>query len=97
MKNFLLGTVAIVSIGAAMPASAADLPVKAPMMSAPAVGYNWTGLYIGAHLGGAFDGSDFFGNDNAQLMGGGQIGRDYQFAPSTATMDTRSAAASNTC
>jgi outer membrane immunogenic protein len=39
------------------------------------------GLYIGAHIGGAFAGSDFFGNDDSQLMGGGQIGMDYQFAP----------------
>ena len=83
MKTFLLGTIAVISLSAALPAYAADLPVKAPqMMPAPAVGYNWSGLYIGAHVGGAFAGSDFFGNDNAQLMGGGQIGMDYQFAPS---------------
>jgi outer membrane immunogenic protein len=81
MKRLLLGTIAVISLGAAMPAYAADLPVKAPMMSAPAPGYSWTGLYIGAHVGGAFAGSDFFGNDDAQLMGGGQIGMDYQFAP----------------
>ena len=59
MKKLLLGTIAVISLGAAMPAYAADLPVKAPMMSAPAPGYSWTGLYIGAHVGGAFAGSDF--------------------------------------
>jgi outer membrane immunogenic protein len=60
---------------------AADMPVKAPPRIAEAATYNWTGLYIGGHIGGAFAGSDFFGNDGARFMGGGQIGFDYQFAP----------------
>jgi outer membrane immunogenic protein len=48
-------------------AQAADMPLKAPPV-APPVMYNWTGFYIGAHIGGAFrdrNGNDRFvdGND----------------------------------
>ena len=56
MKKFLLGTVALVALGATVPALAADLPVrntpytKAPAYVAPI--YNWTGFYIGGHVGG---------------------------------------------
>jgi opacity protein-like surface antigen len=46
-QNVALATVAV--IGFASLASAADLPVKAPVYKAPAVAplYNWTGPYIG--------------------------------------------------
>ena len=63
---------------------AADLPrqvyTKAPASVAPPA-FSWTGFYLGAHVGGAFAGSNPFGNSDARLMGGGQIGADYQFAP----------------
>jgi outer membrane immunogenic protein len=55
MKRILLASAAAVAIAA--PAFAADLPVAAPMpYKAPAyvAGYNWTGFYIGANLGGGF-------------------------------------------
>jgi outer membrane immunogenic protein len=56
MNHKLLGTVAAVAIVTAIagPAMAADLPVKAkPLLPAPApVVVNWTGLYIGGHVGG---------------------------------------------
>src|SRR5262249_29876509 len=37
-------------------ATAADMPVKAPVAPAPAAiaAYNWTGFYIGAHGGGGW-------------------------------------------
>jgi outer membrane immunogenic protein len=38
------------SAGAAQSASAADMPVKAPVAVAPAA-YNWTGFYIGGNVG----------------------------------------------
>ncbi len=89
MKKFLLGTVALVALGATVPALAADLaarPVytKAPAYLAPI--YNWTGFYIGGHIGGAFDGNNGFagtGNDgnDGRFLGGVQVGADYQFAP----------------
>ncbi len=62
MKKFLLGTVALVALGTAS-AFAADLPArtytKAPAY-APAPMYNWTGIYVGGHIGAAFGGDDGF-------------------------------------
>jgi outer membrane immunogenic protein len=83
MKKFLLGTAALVAF--AGPAFAADMPArtytKAPAYTAPAVVYNWTGFYIGGHVGGAFtDGTNLLGSD-ARFLGGVQGGFDYQFAP----------------
>jgi outer membrane immunogenic protein len=70
-------------LASASTALAADLPPRAEtrptMVAAPA--FNWTGLYLGAHLGGTFAADDIFGNNDARLMGGGQIGVDFQFAP----------------
>jgi len=60
MKKFLLGTVALVALGATVPALAADLAprtyTKAPAYAAPI--YNWTGFYIGGH-GGIQGGADY--------------------------------------
>jgi outer membrane immunogenic protein len=90
MKKFLLGTVALVALGATVPALAADLGArpyynKAPTYAAPI--YNWTGFYIGGHVGGAFSSDNNFnglvtGNNNSgRFLGGLQGGADYQFAP----------------
>jgi outer membrane immunogenic protein len=43
------------SLGFAQAASAADMPVKAPMM-APA--FSWTGFYAGVHAGGSWSAGD---------------------------------------
>ena len=86
LKNLLIRSVALLSIGTA--ASAADLPVKAPPPPPPPALWNWTGLYLGAHTGGALDlsnvsnpyGPTLFG-DNIRSPGpllGGQIGYDWQ-------------------
>ena len=53
---------------------------KAPAYAA--LIYNWTGFYIGAHLGGAFAGDNSFGGSDGSFLGGLQGGADYQFAPS---------------
>ena len=89
MKKFLLATVALVALGAAVPALAADMGArqaytKAPPAYAPI--YNWTGFYIGGHLGGAFDGNNSFtgtttSSNDGRFLGGLQGGADYQFAP----------------
>ncbi|MDB5638645.1 MAG: hypothetical protein JWP51_3553, partial [Bradyrhizobium sp.] len=54
MKRILLGAAAIIAFAA--PAFAADMPArtytKAPAYTAPEAIYNWTGFYIGGHLGG---------------------------------------------
>jgi outer membrane immunogenic protein len=90
MKKFLLGTVALVALGATVPALAADLGARPAYTKAPAYVaqpiYNWTGFYIGGHVGGAFDGNNSFtgtlGNgSNGRFLGGLQAGADYQFAP----------------
>ena len=56
MKKLLLGAAACIVFAA--PAFAADLPArtytKAPAYTAPQAVYNWTGFYIGGHIGGAF-------------------------------------------
>jgi outer membrane immunogenic protein len=86
MKKLLLGTVALVALGAA-PALAADLAArpytKAPAYAAPV--YNWTGFYVGGHIGGAFGGDNTFAgvtsSNDGRFLGGVQVGADYQFAP----------------
>jgi outer membrane immunogenic protein len=91
MKKLVLGTIGLMALSiASVPASAADLAArpytKAPMM-APAPIYNWTGFYIGGHVGGAFGGDNnilapgFGSGNDGRFMGGGQIGYDTQFAP----------------
>ena len=90
MKKFFLATVALALVGAAAPALAADLGArpyyqKAPAYAAPI--YNWTGFYIGGHLGGAFSSDNNFSglstgnNSNGRFLGGIQGGYDYQFSP----------------
>jgi outer membrane immunogenic protein len=91
MKKILLASVAFLGMAAIVPAQAADLAArpytKAPAYT-PAPIYNWTGFYIGGHIGGAFGGSNnvlapgFITNNNdGRFMGGGQIGYDTQFSP----------------
>jgi len=83
---------ALIGIGAA---SAADLPrpyTKAPVV-VPAI-YTWTGCYVGGNLGGGWQRttatdvdpsnagafSDAGTDRGSGVVGGGQIGCDYQFA-----------------
>jgi outer membrane immunogenic protein len=93
MKKILLAaTVAALASTSAFAADMAARPyIKAPVY-APAPVYNWTGFYIGGHVGAAFGGDDGYTSDfpagtlassnrDAAFMGGGQIGADYQFAP----------------
>lgn len=93
MKRFalLLASVAFVT-----PALAADViyeepPAPAPMVEA-APQYNWSGFYVGAQAGVAFnrdsgafssDNTSFAGgNDDSEtgFIGGGHVGYDYQFS-----------------
>jgi outer membrane immunogenic protein len=86
MKRILLGGVALMALGTAS-AFAADLRTKAPP-PVPKPIYNWTGFYVGGHLGGAFPSDTHFnglatGNNNqdGRFLGGVQAGYDWQFAP----------------
>ena len=89
MKKFLLGTVALIALGATVPALAADMAARPYTKAAPAAYapiYNWTGFYIGGHIGGAFGGSNGFAgttgtSNDGRFLGGLQGGADYQFAP----------------
>jgi outer membrane immunogenic protein len=75
-------------------AFAADLPAAAPIPPPtylPPV-YNWTGFYIGGNIGAGWNGlsdantnfsdtlgSSFSAGTNAQFLGGGQVGVNYEF------------------
>ncbi|XUM19648.1 outer membrane protein [Bradyrhizobium oligotrophicum S58] len=102
MRRFLLANLAALAATLAGPAVAADMPLKAETPFAAR--FNWTGCYLGGHLGGGFARKDI--TDPVQLVQdsfggagftpgvtsvnpgpagaviGGQIGCDYQFAPS---------------
>ena len=87
MKKCLFAVVATAAIGVATAAPAADLGARgynrAPAYAAPL--YNWTGFYLGAHIGGAFSGGTSFNglvlsDYDARLLGGVQTGVDWQFA-----------------
>jgi len=82
MKKLLLGATAFMAFAA--PAFGADLPnrtyTKAPAYTAPEIVYNWTGFYLGGHVGGAFPGSNGLESSDARFLGGVQGGFDYQFA-----------------
>jgi outer membrane immunogenic protein len=92
MNKLLLATaaVAFATVGAA---SAADLPVKAPPMMAPAPAASWTGCYISGGIGYGFwkqEENEFgvgFNTATYTIGGSGWLGRagigcDYQVAPS---------------
>src|SRR3954468_9209316 len=72
MKKLLLAGAALASLMTA--ASAADLAAR-PYTKAPALSpaINWSGFYIGAMGGYAFDG------DNGGGFGGGTVGPTWQF------------------
>ena len=84
MKKIHLAASALLMMTAA--ASAADLPMKAPIM--PATVYSWTGWYIGGNIGGggattAFGDPCFYCSSanitDGFFTGGIQTGYNYQF------------------
>lgn len=93
-KGFLLATTGGFA-AAVSGAQAADLPAKAPrMVPAPAPIASWTGFYVGLHAGAVWqmantdyaNGTEGGGGGSARghetgFIGGGQIGYNYQIAP----------------
>jgi outer membrane immunogenic protein len=97
----LISSLAVQSLAAicvAAPAFAADLPARqygkaAPMISPMSV-YDWSGFYVGANVGGAWDNGTatnaaldgtFVSSGTARnsgVIGGGQIGYNYMVSPS---------------
>ena len=56
------GLMVAVMLGLAVASNAADLPLPAKELP-PARGYVWTGFYVGANVGGAWDPVDYSGSD----------------------------------
>jgi outer membrane immunogenic protein len=88
VKKILVAGVAAAAFCSA-PAIAADMPMKAAPMAAPAA-FSWTGCYLGGNVGGAWGrDSDWefeLGGTGGHpkysgAIGGGQIGCDYQNGP----------------
>ena len=84
MKRYLAAMLITAAVGTA---NAADMPTKAPVAPVYAAPFNWTGFYIGAHVGsgwsteewGFADGGSAVGNFNLNgFLGGGQIGYNWQ-------------------
>jgi outer membrane immunogenic protein len=72
MRNTLIAafacTTALVSAGAASAADLAARPyVKAPIYAEPL--FNWTGFYVGGHIGGAWTNEQFANNGNSGGFG----------------------------
>jgi outer membrane immunogenic protein len=90
-KFFLAASAALATLVMAAPASAADIPVKARPLPPPPV-FSWTGFYIGVHVGAGFGtkeweqffsegtevGNTFSSHTVNGILGGGQIGFNYQ-------------------
>jgi outer membrane immunogenic protein len=92
MKRIILAATGVIGLGASY-ALAADLPVKSVPVPSPV--YNWTGIYVGGHIGFGFDtidstaisgggafppGFTFLKESDFGFLGGGQIGFNYQVA-----------------
>jgi outer membrane immunogenic protein len=75
MKKTAIFAAAFAALVLAAPAQAADMPIKGPVYKAAPAVFDWTGLYIGGHIGwGTENGSDASG-----VIGGVQIGYNWQF------------------
>jgi len=62
MKKLLVAGIAAAAFSCA-PALAADLPVKAPAYRpTPVALFNWTGFYVGGHVGGGWNSGNVTGN-----------------------------------
>jgi len=83
MKKFLLAAAATAIFVA--PAAAADLPPRPytkapPAYTAPAVVYNWTGFYIGGHIGGGFGGDSLQGSYDYQFANNWVMGLEANYS-----------------
>ena len=68
--KLISGIAALVALGASVPAVAADLGARpygqAPAYAAPI--YQWTGFYLGGHVGGALQRQQQFQRPRAQQL-----------------------------
>jgi outer membrane immunogenic protein len=87
LGSALLASTAL-TLGIAGSASAADLRVRKapPAPPPPILAYNWTGFYIGGHVGGVWGDKDWLftgpgtttSHEVTGWLGGGQVGFNYQ-------------------
>ncbi len=78
MKKIISICVALAAFAIAPSANAADMPIRGPQYKyapAPAPVFNWTGIYVGAHVGYGW------GDDVDGFLGGLQIGYNWQLSP----------------
>jgi outer membrane immunogenic protein len=93
MKRTLLCLVVMATLAGGQ-AGAADMRVRAPVFKAPpmAAAYNWSGCYLGVHIGGGWSEKDWTYEDEGTridigtqdldgVLGGGQIGCNIQNGP----------------
>jgi outer membrane immunogenic protein len=88
MRKLIYATAALSALlAASLAGNAADLYVKAKPPAPMPPPFSWTGFYIGGNVGGAWFQNNFtdnFGlsfnnnNNNGVLIGGGQVGFNYQ-------------------
>jgi outer membrane immunogenic protein len=83
MKRLTIVAAAAITVGAAAPAAAADLPARGPATysKAPAIveaAYDWSGFYVGINGGGAVSNIDWnldgFGDEGSHNASGGTVG-----------------------
>ena len=84
-----IAAVMLVGIGSAAAADLGPVPIRKAPVAAPALVNNWTGFYVGAHVGygwghmttdrdfGGFPASSLSPNGRG-VIGGGQLGFNYQ-------------------
>ena len=90
MRDTVLALLISTSLGFGLQqtALAADMPVKAPVRKAPMVApvYDWSGFYVGAHIGGAWSNSTLTNSNigtswdpgGTGFIGGFQAGYNFQ-------------------
>lgn len=80
MKKIAFLAAALFALGFSASANAADVPVRGPVYkAAPAPVFNWTGFYIGGHVGYGWA-EDNAGNTADGFLGGLQAGYNWQFS-----------------
>jgi outer membrane immunogenic protein len=81
MKKLTIALAALAAISFGTAANAADVPVRGPIYkAAPAPVFNWTGFYVGAHVGYGFEHTSGVGGVDADgVIGGFQGGYNWQF------------------
>jgi outer membrane immunogenic protein len=87
-KLLLLTTAAVATLAISSSGRAADMPLKAPAPAPMIAPFSWSGFYLGGNIGGAWAhrnvtedrfGLTFNQSSDGVLIGGGQVGYNYQF------------------